>query len=664
MRFENIETVLLPEAMLDGIVEGDDDANLIDADYTGDPEGDMIDAGDAILPGEGPDDDIVQAGGGDDTVIAGEGSDEVYGGEGDDQIDTGATGAALDGVNILGRTPDSDENNDRDYVDGGAGNDTITTGDDRDTVDGGDGDDVINAGIDDDLVRGGAGNDTIRDDQGSDTIFGGDGDDSIIAGIDILSDYHGDQPGTPLYVPGFGLVDADPLPDDNRDYVDGGAGNDTIFGGDDSDTLLGGDGNDSINGGIDDDLIDGGTGNDTILGGHGSDTIEGGDGDDLINGGDPAFEWGYGDDDVDDAHPDNGRDLINAGAGNDTVFGDDDDDTIDGGDGDDILSGGLDDDLITGGAGLDQLFGDEGEDTLHGGDDQDILVGGAGNDKMFGGADEDLFRDVTYTGVLPGEGDHVDGGSTFTTGEDYDTLDLRGSAPSGGSLSVEYTSADREDGIVHYFDGAGDEVGRVTFEEIENVIPCFTPGTLIATPKGERLVEELQPGDRVITRDNGIQEIRWVGAKALNGRQFTAAPHLKPVLIQKGSLGHGLPERDMLVSPNHRVLVNNDKTALYFEEREVLVAAKHLTGVDGVSVVNTLHTTYIHFMFDRHEVILSNGSWTESFQPGEQTLDGIGNAQRTEIYELFPELKSADGIRGYHAARRTLKKHEANLLSK
>jgi len=120
----------------------------------------------------------------------------------------------------------------------------------------------------------------------------------------------------------------------------------------------------------------------------------------------------------------------------------------------------------------------------------------------------------------------------------------------------------------------------------------------------------------------------------------------------------------MLVSPNHRVLVANDKTALYFEEREVLVAAKHLTGLEGVDIVETSGTTYIHVMFDQHEVILSDGTWTESFQPGDMSLAGVGNAQRNEILELFPELATREGVDGYVAARRTLKKHEAKLLTK
>ena len=71
----------------------------------------------------------------------------------------------------------------------------------------------------------------------------------------------------------------------------------------------------------------------------------------------------------------------------------------------------------------------------------------------------------------------------------------------------------------------------LTFTNIESIIPCFTPGTLIATAKGERRVEDLVEGDRVITRDNGIQTIRWAGSREMTGAEFEQAAHLKPVLI-------------------------------------------------------------------------------------------------------------------------------------
>ena len=191
------------------------------------------------------------------------------------------------------------------------------------------------------------------------------------------------------------------------------------------------------------------------------------------------------------------------------------------------------------------------------------------------------------------------------------------------------------------------------------VTPCFTPGTLIATPKGERPVDTLIAGDKVITRDNGIQEIRWLGGRKLDPDAMLKANHIQPILIRRGALGGGLPERDMLVSPNHRVLVSNDKTTLFFNENEVLVAAKHLTGLPGVELADLPSVTYVHLIFDQHQVVLSDGAWTESFQPDDQSLAGIGNAQRQEIFELFPTLSTPKGVRGYRAARRTLKRHEA-----
>ena len=250
-------------------------------------------------------------------------------------------------------------------------------------------------------------------------------------------------------------------------------------------------------------------------------------------------------------------------------------------------------------------------------------------------------------------------GDSFTT--DITTTGL--TMAIGDTTLQNFTFGAREntdEEFMKFFNGQIDYVALYDAEIV--VVPCFTPGTLIATPEGERAVEDLKVGDRVITRDNGIQPIRWVGRRELSVAELAAASHLNPVRIKAGALGHGLPERDMLVSPNHRVLVSNDRTALYFEEREVLVAAKHLVGMEGIDIVDEPSVTYIHFMFDQHEVVLSDGAWTESFQPGDMSLAGVGTAQRDEIYELFPELAGAEGVEAYQSARRALKKHEARLV--
>ncbi|MFT6532481.1 MAG: Ca2+-binding RTX toxin-like protein [Limimaricola cinnabarinus] len=568
----------------DGIVSGTMGDDLIDLAYDGDPDGDRIDNGDAILGDDAPDDDRVEANGGNDTVLAGNGDDEVYGGAGDDTLH------------------------------GETGDDRLFGGEGRDTLFGGTGDDTLD---------GGAGNDELFAGRGRDVIHGGDGDD-VIDSSDGDREADFDRFDNPY--PGIGLT-PDPDVFDDRDTVYGGAGNDTIHTGDDRDTIFGGTGNDTIDAGIDDDRVLGDEGDDTLTGGEGNDTIFGGEGNDVIHGGlDPRFPDSLNiRNDEGDRLTDNGQDELYGGEGDDTIFGQDDDDKLFGGAGDDRLDGGIDNDTIFGGAGNDTIIGGQGVDRLFGDDDRDLFTGGNGGDQVTGG-----------------EG-----------GDDYDTLDLTGADVD----RIEYTSEDREDGIVYFKDGT-----QMQFEEIENVVPCFTPGTVIGTPRGERLVEELREGDRIITRDNGIQEIRWVGHKQVGPQQFLTSPHLKPVMIRAGALGNGLPERDMMVSPNHRVLLSGDRAQLYFEDSEVLAAAKHLVGSNGIHTVEVPRTSYIHFMFDRHEVVLSNGAWTESFQPGDHSLKGIGTEQRDEIFELFPELRGRAGIDGYRSARKALKRHEARLM--
>ncbi|WP_422049039.1 Hint domain-containing protein [Shimia sp.] len=308
-------------------------------------------------------------------------------------------------------------------------------------------------------------------------------------------------------------------------------------------------------------------------------------------------------------------------------------------------------DLLIGGAGDDIILGQFGDDTI---------VGMDGNDTMFGGEDQDTF-------VLVGPGDVIDGNES---GVDFDTINLFRAAEDanpGGTLRIEFDPDNAENGTIFFLDANGVETGSAIFRNIENitdtpVVVCFTPGTRVLTPMGEVPVENLQAGDKVVTRDNGLQEIRWTGRKHVSGRELMKTPNLRPILIKKGTLGPNQPERDMMVSPNHRMLLVSERAELLFEEREVLVAAKHLTHLEGVEQVDTVGVEYIHFMCDHHEVVLADGAWSESFQPGEYSLDGIGREQRDEIYALFPELQKLEGLKRYTAARLSLKRDEAKLL--
>ncbi|GAB1362873.1 hypothetical protein MASR1M32_21090 [Rhodobacter sp.] len=342
-----------------------------------------------------------------------------------------------------------------------------------------------------------------------------------------------------------------------------------------------------------------------------------------------------------------GNDTVWSGNGNDRIYGDAGNDALFGEDGDDTLDGGLGNDFLDGGIGNDVLIAGPGRDSLYGGAGNDVLYGGTGGNLLDGGAD----RDTIYGGM----GDTVNGGST---GDDYDTLDLSGMTD--GRLKVHRDALNPENGYVEYFDALGNLIGTLQFTDIENIIPCFTPGTRLQARDGERAVEDLVPGDLIVTRDGGLRPVTWVGRKTLSLADLVAWPELRPVLIPAGALGAGQPVRDMRVSPQHRVLIEGPRAETLFGEPEVLVAAIHLCGQAGIRQVLTRGIDYIHVMFDAHELLCSDGIWTESFQPASRMVGGMDQAQRDEIMTLFPGL-AATGI-AFPAARMTLKGYEARVL--
>lgn len=191
---------------------------------------------------------------------------------------------------------------------------------------------------------------------------------------------------------------------------------------------------------------------------------------------------------------------------------------------------------------------------------------------------------------------------------------------------------------------------------------CFTPGTKISTPDGTRLVEELREGDRVLTRDNGAQEIRWIGSRRMTGARLVVMPMLRPVRIRAGALGIGRPDDDLVVSPEHRMLVRGPAAQELFNCGEVLVAASDLVNGTSVTVdIGAREVTYVHLMFDRHQILWANGLETESFHPANAELDCLGSADRARLLARFPDLEYDPYLYGGYA-RRNLTRSESAIL--
>ena len=144
--------------------------------------------------------------------------------------------------------------------------------------------------------------------------------------------------------------------------------------------------------------------------------------------------------------------------------------------------------------------------------------------------------------------------------------------------------------------------------EHQGAVICFTPGTRILTPDGIKLIEELREGDYVQTKDNGSQQIQWMGQRRMSGARLFAMPKLRPIRIRAGLFGLDEPDEDLLVSPEHRMLIKGRVAMELFNTPEVLVAARDLVDHDRVSVDLTVREiTYVHMLLPEHEILFANG---------------------------------------------------------
>ncbi|RME17056.1 MAG: hemolysin-type calcium-binding protein [Alphaproteobacteria bacterium] len=191
---------------------------------------------------------------------------------------------------------------------------------------------------------------------------------------------------------------------------------------------------------------------------------------------------------------------------------------------------------------------------------------------------------------------------------------------------------------------------------------CFIPGTRIRTERGDVPIEEIEEGERVQTKDDGLQEVLWKGQKQVSGARLFAMPELRPIRLRAGALGVDRPDEDLVVSPRHRLLVKGERARALFNTDEVLVSARDL--IDDRTIVRDLTMTsvkYVHLLLPRHEIVFANGLETESFHPAGEALESVAAAERARLAERLPGLESDPMTYGDYA-RRTLNRAEAAIL--
>jgi Ca2+-binding RTX toxin-like protein len=600
--------------------------------------------------------DSLLGGGGNDTLIGDGGDDTLAGGGASDLVD-GGTGA--------------------DSLLGGGGTDTLIGGSGNDTLRGGNSADLLQGGDDADRLLGGAGADTLEGQDGNDFLNGNDGDDRLLggAGNDQLigdtgtvsndkliysSDFEGagtaagwsnastDSGGSfSEFLGRFGLVDGTVASEQTFDVSDPGTYTIVEF---------------QLN------LLDSWDGESFVL---------------TLNGNTFSFSHTFN-------QPVSSSIQTLTGAGGETYevelspnaqgalgFSGWQDAIAD----IRVEATGLTTDLTVGvGSTLNQGISDEsfGIDnfSVFKSDDaattlgtlitsdpgnNDTLIGGTGDDTLRGGVGFDRF---IYTA---GDGDDVI--SDFNTGTGQDFEDGDQSNNDFIDLSAFYTNlfelrADLADNNVadqsvgDYSDNTSMAGGSLRFTGVssadlteDNVnLACFVAGTLIETQQGAVPVEDLREGQLVMTLDRGFQPLRRLLKSTVSGLGKFA-----PVVFSKGALGG---DAELSVSPMHRMFVSDWRAEMLFGDVEVLVPAVHLVNADTIYRRPVAQVTYVHILFDAHEIVLAHGIPSESFHPN---LKSVGaDETRSELLEIFPNLALQSPI---PTARRILKGYESAILS-
>lgn len=375
--------------------------------------------------------------------------------------------------------------------------------------------------------------------------------------------------------------------------------------------------------------IDGTSGNDTIQGTQFADTVDGKAGDDTIHGDGGADLLRGGD----------GNDTIHGGAGHDTIDGGDGNDVIFGGSGDSVLRGGKGDDVLTGDNSVDTIMGGEGNDVIDASDGDDLIAGNAGDDNMTGGKGADTFfiRDGDGNDRIHdfrvADGDRI----AFDMAEIRSLADLQDRMEQvGKDLIISF-----DNGSTLTLRGVGAD--EITIKQvIFNAGPiCLLAGTEVRTPRGWVAVEALRRGDCVETVDHGPQPVREIVSQ--NVHFLAPDDPAKPIRIAPGALGPGRPDRALVLSPQHRVLVDHPA-----HPGGVLVAAVKLLGRRGVRRMRGRRIARYHnLLLDRHELIHLRGAVVETLLATGYVFDladpALATLARPDMVPARPILRKDPG---------------------
>lgn len=157
------------------------------------------------------------------------------------------------------------------------------------------------------------------------------------------------------------------------------------------------------------------------------------------------------------------------------------------------------------------------------------------------------------------------------------------------------------------------------------VLPGFGPGVHLMAQEGEIPIEWLATGDKLVTRDHGLQPVLWIGRARVEFTRLARNPQIQPMQIATGALGAGVPTHPTLLAPATRVLLNGSGVELYAGRDEALAEIGDLR--DDAHIAPPMMQTGTHFtlvLLPMHDMIQANGLWSETVLLDERVRRALG----------------------------------------
>lgn len=171
---------------------------------------------------------------------------------------------------------------------------------------------------------------------------------------------------------------------------------------------------------------------------------------------------------------------------------------------------------------------------------------------------------------------------------------------------------------------------------------CFGGETHLRGPSGPIRAQDVRAGDRLWTLRGGFQPVVWAFQRTLSAAHLAACPHLRPISIAAGALGLGLPRRRLLVSRQHRMLVDSKIAQRVCGQEQVLIPAFRLLALPGIAEeTDPGDVTYVHVLLDEHHILDAEGAPAESLLAGPVALHAMTSAARAELAEILPDAFDA-----------------------